>query len=139
MLERPHTPIYSLPLWIDFPCRTNSDYGEEYHFSANGEPVNLSSMTFAMEVKSTREATGSLKAFGMSATEGFVVDDPLGGVLQVRILWESLKSMFQAVYPDRYHDGEMRLPFDIVATYSDGFRSAWIGGDLVLGKGVTYD
>lgn len=142
MHDRPHTPIYALPLWMDFPCRTNSDYGEELHFNEGGEPVDLTGCTFRMDVKSSREAVSTLDSFttsGSSSAEGFYLVDAASGILQIRIQWESLKAMFDAVYPDKYFRGDMKLPYDIIVTYPDGDRSSWLSGDIVLGKGVTYD
>lgn len=141
MHERPHTPIYALPIWLDLPCRTNSDYGEEFVFSESGEPLDLTGMTFAMDVKPSPDSTTALHSFVMAASEageGFFLTDPTGGAVQLRMTWETLQTMFNAVYPNNIKCHDMRLSYDIVVTYPDGDRSAWIAGNLTLGKGVTY-
>lgn len=141
MLNRPTTPIYAMPIRLELPCRTNSDYAEEFHFSAGGNPIVIDSFTFAMDVKPYPDATTPLHSFGMTGPgpgDGFYIVEDTLGVVQLKMRWETLQSMFNAVYPNRYECGEMQLFYDIVITYSDGSREAWIAGPIILNKGITY-
>ncbi|WP_305096489.1 hypothetical protein [Croceibacterium aestuarii] len=128
------------PHRFDFPVITNSDYTEELSFQDGAQYLDITGHSFLAQIRVTPNAASVIDTLGIvasSAAEGFYPVDPARGSLQVRIAWESIKSMFEAAYPTILIGDVAALYYDLLVTLPSGDQEAWLFGYLIIDKGIT--
>jgi hypothetical protein len=128
-----------IPVRLDFECWTNSEYTEELHFNIDGG-VDITGYSFRLQAKVSHETTIAnltLDTVVDDTLQGFYLVDAANGVLQVRILKETLAAIFTALVPSVFDGDQIGLVCDLVATLPDGDNEVWGNGYVVIKKGVT--
>lgn len=127
-----------LPALIDFPCRRNADYGEEFPIMDGSFPVDLSGLVFDMHVR--RYPHGPL-LFALETVvtdeEGIRIVDAFNGTLQIIINELTLRTAYDALVTNQYSGETVKASHDIRVTYSDGIKQVWAQGILSIEPGVT--
>lgn len=127
-----------LPASIDFPCRRNSPYGEEFPIMDGSTPVDLNGMTFAMQVRRYPRGPVLFTLMTVNTDEqGIRVVDAAGGIIQLRIDQTTLRTAYDALSSNQYSGETVKASHDIRVTYSDGMNDIWAEGVLTIEPGVT--
>ena len=118
-----------LPASIDFLLRTNADYGEELSFVDGETPIDLTSLTFKMQV---RKYPGGPLLFTVPIPMG----DAENGIVALNIARETIAQAYAA--SSGVEIGEtVQASHDIVVHHVDGFREVWCQGRVTIQQGVT--
>lgn len=130
-----------IPQRLDFGCQTNSDYTEEFSFDEGGAFLDLTGHSFEIHVKANPEAPDTLEEFAMAAgptLEGIYPVEPASGRIQVRFLWETVRALFEGVYPETFEGEGISLYYDLLVTLPSGDREQWLFGFITIRRGITH-
>lgn len=119
-----------IPATIDFPCRANADYSEEFQFQENGITLDLSELEFQMQVRNY--------PFGPLLFSPLItMTDAANGIIQIDMSLSMLRSAFN-ILSQNFRE-TVQCVHDIVAVHGDGFKEVWAQGTLTIVPGVTYN
>lgn len=120
-----------IPATIDFLLRTNADYGEELQFVDGDTYIDLTDMTFSMEV---RRYPGGPLLF----TVPIGALDEENGTVSLGISRDVIATAYLTV-TGRTDGEEIQLSHDILVEHVDGFREPWAEGRVTIRAGVTQN
>lgn len=119
-----------IPATIDFPCQANADYAEQLFFHVDGVPLDLSGISFDMQIR--RYPNGPFM-FQVVIT---IVDAP-GGKIEIYVPQNIMDTMYDQASVNM---NVVTLSHDLRAIHSDGFIEPWAKGTFSIEPGVTrYD
>jgi hypothetical protein len=115
-----------MPARLDIPLQRNEDWSRTITVAAEGEPIDLTGMTIAMQVRD------KLSQFLVAEAECDVTD-PVNGEVTI-----TLKA--SAGSPLSTYGAAIQLanlPYDLRVTESDGFQTVLFAGNVILTRGET--
>ena len=114
---------------IDFLLRTNADYGEEISFTDGTEAIDLSGLTFSMQVRSY---PGGPLLFVVPVT----VTNAANGEVSITVARDTIKNAYSMVTGRDYGD-PIIASHDIMVKHVDDFIEPWAEGRVTIQPGVT--
>lgn len=129
-----------IPKRLDFPCTTNADYTEELSFQVDTDYVQLGGYSFAIHVQQSPNSALTLHEFTTvmaSTSEGIFIVDPAYGAISLRFSWETLKTMYEDVYPAYLEGDKVALYYDCQVTLPGGDKETWLYGYFNIERGIT--
>lgn len=126
-----------IPARLDFPCRTNADYTEEFSASAGGIPVDLTgySAVLTARLNVTDDVLFTLTTI-TSDIEGLYFIEPANGIVSIRVDRGTLSAAYDAVVTYAQAGNGVNIIHDVKFTAPNGDVEVWFEGVITIKKGV---
>lgn len=107
-------------------------------FVVDGEPVDLTGFSFALDVRlipGEGDALISLDSTSSTSENGVRIASASEGEIVIQIDQASMQAAYESAdvkagYPAKFY-------YDLLADDEDGFRQVWVEGNFVINPGVT--
>lgn len=113
---------------------------EELSFGVDGEPVDLTDKTFALDVRAVAgegDALISLDSTASTSANGIRVSSSTDIIIQID--QPTMKAAWEVALDAGLMDPgkTARLTYDLLVEDEDGFAQVWIEGDFIIKPGVV--
>lgn len=126
-----------IPARLDFPCRTNADYTEEFSASASGIPVDLTGYSAVLTARlSVTDDVLFTLATVTSDIEGLRFVEPANGIISIRVDRDTLSAAYDAVATYAQLGDTVNIIHDVKFTAPNGDVEVWFEGVIAIKKGV---
>jgi hypothetical protein len=115
-----------MPARLDIYLQRNEDWSRSLYVSAAGQPIDLTGMTVAMQVRDKLAQT-------LVASATCELSDPTNGEITVTL--KASEGSALASYGNPIQTAN--LPYDIRITENDGFQTILFAGLVILARGET--
>lgn len=125
-----------IPETVELIGRRNADFIEEYSFSEDNVPVDLTGCSARMQLRLYGNAPGSPLidlATVSTDVQGVKFVDRVNGLIQVKINQANLAGLPARVSTD----SRSSFAYDLRITWPDGVEDVFMEGAFVLKAGVT--
>lgn len=121
-------------------ARRNARFDQEWEFTDNDDPFDLTGWTGAMQLRLYGAQPGSAKVDLGNVTsdaEGVWIREPTFGIVRVRIDQATLQSAYELLIGANEAGSAARLEYDLRMTTPTGAEEVWMAGEFILEAGVT--
>lgn len=127
-----------IPARLDFPCRTNADYTEEFSvITDGGEPVDLTGCSAVLTARlSVNHSVLFTLPTVVSDVEGLYFIEAADGIVSVRIDRETLANAYSTAATHAEYGSTIDIVYDMKFTMPNGDQEVWFEGVIPIKKGV---
>lgn len=115
-----------MPARLDIAIQRNEDYLQGWNLAADGAPIDITGWAFDLDIKSRTD-----NAYVIQSGTITITDAEAG---QFDLLIEAPGHAL-GNYGDLLHS--YQLPYDLIATDIDGYRTALVAGYIIISRGIS--